>query len=216
MRPKVLITLLTGTERQNWINPELSLQLFNLGRDPRFDVEVANVKDAHPVEVARNHTIKLARDHKFDWLVSFDNDNFMLQGSPLDIIAAAGARQSVIGLTYGTKAREAVFNIFPPPACGGQIEGPFQEVPAVAGGVLIIHRKVWETIPTGPWFRWHYGADETLKDNGCGEDIWFCHLVRKHGFAVWTHRELLAGHFRSVDLTGMIRMMMSRTHSEVT
>jgi hypothetical protein len=112
-KPKVLVCLLTGIERQNWINPDLALLLFNMGRDSRFDVVVAAIKDATPHEVARNRTIQ--RDHNFDWLVSFDNDNYMPAGTPLDVIASAGDQQSVIGLTYGVKARESEYFLFPPP-----------------------------------------------------------------------------------------------------
>lgn len=209
MKPKVLVCVLTGSERQQWPAPELALMLFNMGHDPRFDVQIANVKDAHPVEVARNHTIKLARDRGFDWLVSLDNDNFMPVGTPLDIIAAAGPQQqSVIGLTYAVKSSESACNLYPPPECGGKIEGLFQEVSAVGGGVLIVHRRVWEKIPRGPWFRWQHGADtETLdkSNGGCGEDVYFCNLVRQRGLRVWTHRELLAGHYRTTNVTAMVR-----------
>ena len=100
-KSKVLCCCLCSTERQGWINPDLSMMLFRMAKDPRFDVEVANVKDAVPHEVARNQTITIARDHGFEWLVSFDNDNFMPTGTPLDLIAAAGPQHSVIGLTYG-------------------------------------------------------------------------------------------------------------------
>jgi hypothetical protein len=198
MKPKVLITLLTGTERQHWINPELALVVFHMGRDPRFSVEVATVKNAMPHDVARNHTIKLARDHGFDWLCSFDNDNFLTTGTPLDIIAEAGNRR-VIGLTYG----HADGQLLPSPNNGGRLEGNFREVPWTGGGGLLVHRAVWEKIPRGPWFVWERGEDTETGDrgtHGCGEDVYFCRLVQKQGFKVWTHRQL-AGHYRTTDMT---------------
>jgi hypothetical protein len=209
-KPKVLVCVLCGTERQHWINPELSQMLFKMGRDPRFDVEVATIKDAAPVEVARNHTIKIARDHHFDWLVSFDADNFMPSGTPLDIIADCASKRSVIGLTYGTQKHQSAYTLFPPDECRTTIEGQFAEVPSVGGGVLIVNKKVWEKIPTGPWFRWEHGNGEETLDRGAGgrgEDVYFCELVRKNGFRVWTHRTLLAGHYRTTDLTGMVCTM---------
>ncbi len=182
--------------------------LWRMARDTRFDVELATIKDAVPHEVARNHTIKIARDNHFDWLVSFDNDNFMPMGTPLDILAAAGRQQSVIGLTYGVPLKgTSEYNLFPPSECRTKIDGPFQEVPSVGGGVLMVNRRVWEKIPTGPWFSWHHGdGTETLDrgNGGYGEDVYFCNLVRQHGFNVWTHRELLAGHYRTTDITGMV------------
>jgi hypothetical protein len=211
-KPKVLVCVLTGLERTNWINPELSMMLFRMGRDPRFDVEVAHVKDARPVEVARNHTIKAARDHNFDWLVSVDSDNFMPVGTPLDIIAAAGGR-SVIGLRYGMRPMSSECLLFPP-LQNTKSEGPFLETEAVGGGVLMVHRKVWEKIPTGPWFRWQHCDTETLDQSpdGCGEDIYFCRLVRSHGIGVFTHRDLLAGHYRTTDITGMVCELARSKH----
>ncbi|HEX3740237.1 MAG TPA: hypothetical protein VHV29_10980 [Terriglobales bacterium] len=69
----------------------------------------------------------------------------------------------------------------------------------------MVHRSVWQKIPRGPWFRWNHGEPtETLDKgpNGCGEDVYFCRLVREHGLKVWTHAQL-AGHYRNVDLTAM-------------
>jgi len=205
---RVLCCLLCGTERQNWINPELSMMLFRMAKDPRFDVEVATVKDAVPYEVARNHTIKIARDHGFEWLVSFDNDNYMPVGTPLDIIAAAGLQHSVIGLTYGVSETENTsYNFFPPIECRSKVDGPFQEVPSVGGGVLMVNRRVWDKIPRGPWFRWNHGENTETLDRGRGgngEDTYFCNLVWQHGFKVWTPRDVMAGHYRTTDLTGMV------------
>lgn len=73
---KVLITVLSGIERHQWINPNLSLMLFNMARDTRFDVNYGPTRDMRPWEAARNLTIQAARQTSADWLVSFDNDNF--------------------------------------------------------------------------------------------------------------------------------------------
>jgi hypothetical protein len=206
MKPKVLVTLLTGTERQSWPCPELAFMLCSMSADARFDVQLVNIRDARPVEAARNQTIKLARDGGYDWLVSLDNDNFMPVGTPLDVIAAAGEQQSIIGLTYAIKVNEHTFSFFPGREYGKEIDGAFQEVPCVNGGMLMVHRRVWEKIPTGPWFRWQHGQVETLDQGpgGCSEDVYFARLARERGFRVWTHRELLAGHYRTVDITSMV------------
>jgi hypothetical protein len=213
-KPKVLITLLTGAERTNWINPELSLMLFNMGRDPRFDVQVAIIKDCRPFEVARNNTIKLARDNNFDWLVSFDNDTFLpVEGpTPLDVIVSAGQDKFVIGLTCGIKSEEVGFRLHPPPSNGGKAEPMFKEVSHVGGGVLVINRKVWEKIPRGPWFRWDStgGDPETLDIHRSGfmsEDHYFCRLATQHGFRIWTPRWIIASHYKSVDITALALSM---------
>jgi hypothetical protein len=212
-KPRVLICTLTGSERWQWICPEQNQMIFAMARDTRFAVDMATVK-AVPHEVARNHTIKIARDNGFDWMVSLDNDNFMPQGTPLDIIHQATKSQDVIGLTYGVSVAPSApngvtgaFQFFPPPECHGRADGPFREVPEVGGGILIVNRRVWERLNTGPWFQWCPGTGtETLDrgEGGCGEDVAFCKLVRERGLSVWTHAGLLAGHHKTVDLTAMV------------
>lgn len=98
-KPKVLLAILTGIERHNWVNPELSANLFNMAKDPRFDVVYYPVCDARPWEAARNLTILAAKQTNADWLLSMDNDGFYPNRphTPLDIIAQAGEKQRVIG-----------------------------------------------------------------------------------------------------------------------
>lgn len=212
-KDRVAVFVLCSTERQGWINPELSHLLFKMARDNRFNVAYCTVKDARPFEVARNQTIQQARDAGMDWLVSFDNDMYMPAGSPLDIIAVAGNKK-MIGLTCAAEATPGQYGIFPKDF-GLEVDGPFREVPEIGGGVLIVHRNVWEKVPA-PWFKWCYEDNETLgrppgkanyQASGCGEDIYFSRLVRQHGFKVWTHQRLYAGHYHTVDLTGMVAAM---------
>jgi hypothetical protein len=197
-KPTVLVTLLTGLERQHWINPDLMLNLLTMTKDARFDVSFAPIRDARPWDAARNVAMAAAQYADVDWLISFDNDNFV-PGNPLDILAQATPDQSVIGLRYGV-AQGSGYSLFPEV----KRKGPFVEVDAVAGGVLMVHRKVWDTIPE-PWFRWQYGNNPLNPADGtAGEDVSFCRLVRQHGFKVWTHATALAGHYRTTDLTRMV------------
>ena len=85
-KPKVLVCILTGVERQNWINPDLSMNLVQMARDSRFDVDYFPVRDFRPYEAARNTTIHTARQLNADFLISFDNDNFVTRCNPLDIM----------------------------------------------------------------------------------------------------------------------------------
>lgn len=212
-KPKVLACLLTGLERTNWVNPDLVLNLMTMWKDTRFEVHFFPVRDARPWEAARNMTILGARQCGADWMVSFDNDNFV-HGNPLDIIASAGEDKHVIGLTYGVgggrlEDGRAQYALFPNEAHGAS-DGTFREEESVAGGVLMVNRRVWEAIPRGPWFRWQHANNETLdpRERGaCGEDVFFSRLVRQHGFKVWSHTEQLAGHYRTTDITGMVCTM---------
>ena len=213
-KPKVLVCVLTGAERQQWINPDLAMSLWNMARDSRFQVEAATIKDAFPVEVARNEALVAARDYGFDWCVQMDNDNFP-NCNLLDIIAAAGPAQHVIGLTYAIGAPHSEYRLLPPPSPNSS-NSPFREVECLNGGMMMVHRTVWEKIPRGPWFRWvHDEGAETLRDNSNGplghrsttgrsEDFYFVDLCRQRGLKVWTHTRVLAGHYRTADITGMV------------
>ncbi len=200
--------MLTGAERTNWINPDLCMTLLQMSKDARFDCNFLPVPDKRPWEVARNWTIHAARHIKADWLISFDNDQFVYS-NPLDIIAAAGKDQHVIGLTYGTARADGgrtQYLLFPSDGNGAS-DGVFREVDTVGGGVLMIRSTVWQRIPKGPWFRWQHSDSELLDPTPgtCGEDIYFCRLVRQHGFKVWTHTQTLAGHYHTADFTGLAR-----------
>ena len=38
-KPRILITVLCGTERGDWLNPDLSMALFQMAKDSRFQVQ---------------------------------------------------------------------------------------------------------------------------------------------------------------------------------
>lgn len=201
-KPKVVIYLLTGTERTQWINPELTKMIFQMGRDQRFDVQLETIKDARPVEVARNVGVALARDRGFDWIVQIDNDNFLLSPqTPLDIIAS-NRHYDVIGCRYGVGKRETGYGLYPP-----QGQNPIVEM---GGGVLMIRSTVWQKIPKGPWFKWEYSDSETLAqqlgNGGCGEDVHFCRLALKHGLTIGVS-DVLAGHYKTTDATALVMTM---------
>jgi hypothetical protein len=204
-KPKVLVCVLCGVERQNWINPDLSINLIQMARDTRFDVNYLPVRDRRPWPGARNTTIVAARQIDADWVISFDNDNFVPGMNPLDIIADAGDDKHVIGMSYGLGADSGNFLIYPSEG-HGEWNGDFREEQSIGGGVMMVRNIVWKTIPKGPWYRWVDAESETLvpvPGITTPEDQYFCTLVRKFGIKVWSHRQF-AGHYRSVDVTGMV------------
>jgi hypothetical protein len=199
---KVLVCVLTSTERQGWLCPEIGQNLFAMAKDTRFQVELATIKDAIPHDFARNSALALARDHAFDWCVQIDNDNFLPAGTPLDVIASAGPEQPVVGLTAGIRVNSAECALYPREGLG-QRSGPFTECEYVGGALLMIHKTVWQKIPRGPWFLWQRGDNELADancDDGVSEDVYFSRLVRQHGMRVWTHN-VLAGHYKTCDAT---------------
>lgn len=205
-KPKVLVCILTGVERQNWINPDLSMNLVQMARDSRFDVDYFPVRDFRPYEAARNTTIHTARQLNADFLISFDNDNFT-RCNPLDIVAEAGADKDIIGLSSGLGADGGGvrYRMYPPDSHGTK-SGKFREEPQLCSGVLIIRNRVWKTISRGPWFRWKHAENSELLTPEAGsraEIEYFCDLARSHGFKLWNY-EQAAGHYRTTDITGMV------------
>jgi hypothetical protein len=207
MKPKVVVCVLTGLERESWINPELAVNLITMVRDPRFEVVYYPVQDVRPRETARNVTVVTARQNNADWLISFDNDNFT-HCNPLDVIAEAGPNQHIIGLTYAIVAGKTGIAAAPEykllPDRIYADDGAFSEVEFVSGGCLMVRNTVWKKIPTGPWFRRLLAENELLAPQRCSEDAYFCALARQQGFKVWTHTQQLAGHYRTTDVTGMV------------
>lgn len=47
-KPKIMVAVLTGAERQNWLNPNLAMNLVTMARDTRFEVYFFPVSDARP------------------------------------------------------------------------------------------------------------------------------------------------------------------------
>jgi hypothetical protein len=206
-KPKILVCVLCGLERGNWINPSLTENLYAMFRDPRFEVNYYPVRDLPPWEVARNATIAAARKLNVDWLISFDNDNFVPGANPLDVLMQANPeRHAVIGLTSGVGSPHGAYALFPESTRGN--DGPFREADEVGGACLFVHKTVWQKIPQGPWFRWLHGENEALVPDRktCGEDVYFCRLVRDYGMKVWTH-PMLAGHYRTTDITALVQTL---------
>jgi hypothetical protein len=212
-KQRVLICTLTGTERQQWPNPDLALALINYGKDPRYEVCFSMVRDRRNYDWARNTTIDLARRISAEWLVSYDNDVVPLF-SPLDAIAIAGDRK-VIGASYGigSTGQGAGYFMYPPDINPGH--PGFTQANVVAGGMLIIHRSIWERIlPVGPWFRWVPDENETLAPGPSflAEDAYFIRLVQKHGVPVWAYG--MVGHYRTMDITAVIGTMAQLAGAE--
>lgn len=208
---RVCVCPLVGIERQNWLCPDLAMNLIQMAGDPRFDVTFAPIRDQRPFDVARNAAIVAARDSHADWVCMIDNDCFLVGGTPQDVIAQADpCKQAIIGLTSAVggmnpATRQADFRLFPTNEAITQ-EGAFLEVPHTGGACMMIHRSVWEKLPM-PLFKWVNGSSETgaigLIGDGDSEEVYFCKQARAAGFRVWLHARAFAGHYRTVDLVTM-------------
>jgi hypothetical protein len=192
-RPKVLIALLCGPERGQWINPRLTATLLRCVKDERFDVSIEFIFGAHGVDRARNLAVDKAREWKADWLVQIDNDQTI--NAPLTIIAEANAANlDIIAVGYGISMGDGDYR--PSVNFAAEITGNFRRITAAGAGVLMLNSRVWQKFPKdAALFQWT--AD-------CGEDVFFCRLAQAAGFKMWAHNTL-AGHLKTVDLSSLLQ-----------
>jgi hypothetical protein len=202
-KPKVLLCVLCGRERDSWINPALFRSLLRL-QDKRFDVEIRLAYDRKPHEHARNFAMTMAKAPGVTHLVQVDND-MVLPGNFRDVLhEVISSGKHVVGLKAGALNDDGSFRML---SChdNGVVDGNFRRTGVVGGGVLIISSDVWRKIPKGPWFRWLVNEDEWTTRK-MSEDVYFCEMVQAHGLEVWTHKQA-AGHLKTMDLTEVCKMM---------
>ncbi|MGA2387511.1 MAG: hypothetical protein ABSF97_01020 [Candidatus Sulfotelmatobacter sp.] len=202
-KPRVLLYVLCGRERSDWLNPALACSLLHL-QDKRFDVTVDFAYDLKPYERARNQCMMNAKHGGYDLLCEVDND-MILPDNFQDILhEVIISGKHVVGLKAGAFADNGSLNVL---SChdNGRVEGDFRRTGIVGSGVLIISSQVWRAIPKGPWFRWLVNEDEWTTRK-MSEDVYFCELVQGHGLEVWTHKQA-AGHLKTIDLTKVCERM---------
>lgn len=199
----VYLCILTGSERQNWINPQLCAHLISLSHDIRFKTSVHMIGDLRGFDSARNFAVDSARKKQADFLIMFDND-VCPQTSPLDVIAQMQPDMHVAAMPYGVRTPQGItFSNFGE----GERRGGFIAADSVGAGCLIIRSEIWQKI-RGPWFRWSPKDDELLSP-GFGEDIAFCKLLAQHGHKVWSYQSPMT-HFRTVDMSSLLVPQMGK------
>lgn len=177
---RILVCILCGSERHQWINPRLSTWLVQMGRDRRYNVDFQWIADSQRVEYARNLAVDAARKGNYDGLITLDND-ICPQFNPLDLVGMAGDVVTTgTGFHLDQGTRVAHENV----CC------------------CLIRSCVWQKIPA-PWFVWTNGNDELLSPaGGVGEDIFFLRLCESNGFKIHT-APALASHFHTCDITAV-------------
>jgi hypothetical protein len=204
-KPKVLVCVLAGTERNGWLNPYLALNLLKMAQDSRFTVEIELMIDKHPVDYARNCCVVMARERKAEWCFQIDNDQ-SFECDPLDVLHA-GLGKDVIG--FPSMQANGEMQGHSEPICPNfrtldntERDGEFFTVGRIGTGAVAISQRVWKKIP-GPWFAWTAKPGELYEPEE-GEDWFFCRRVQEHGFKVWAHSRIIP-HWKIVETsrTGM-------------
>jgi hypothetical protein len=197
-KPRVLVCVPCGAERDRWINPLLFESLLTMPLDGRYAAFIEIAYGANSYETARNACIKRARDTGAEWLVMIDNDMILLGNFDDILLQTIATGKAVVGLPSASPMLHRDVRALTPQDDGLR-DGDFQQTEHVGAAVLIVSSEVWRAIPRGPWFRWLTNDDE-LRTMKTGEDYAFCELVREHGLTVWSHRSM-AGHLKTTDIT---------------
>ena len=156
---------------------------YTLGREVAWVLSRGG--DAHPfyvagcsVDRARNYAVKQALAQGFDLLLMIDADVYVPDPRPaLDVLGGAldlgaGAAGAIV---IGRDGRP---NTGPNPG-------------EVGTGLMLINLRAIAGI-AGPWFKTELGPDGTTIE--CGEDLYFCRLLRRHGLDVRVVANLETAH----------------------
>jgi hypothetical protein len=203
-KPRVLVAVFCGTERNHWLCPQLVGSLLQMGKDTRFAVEIEMIYSLTPTDFARNTAVTLARKRSADWLLMLDNDTAP-QADPLTLIQSAPSNADIVAMPYGSNFgnKYTVAAEFLP----GVASGDFLGVKSIGTGAMALRSSVWQQkIPKGPWFK--VVSDETseLYKPLFSEDIYFCNLARAAGLSIFVHRSAGAAHFHTVNVTDLARV----------
>jgi len=201
----ISIQVLSGDERNGWINPPLVCSLLRLLSEIP-SCSLAFVGNYRPHEYARNVAAQSALSSGADLLLMVDNDQTLpLNFSQLIRDAHQTPEVNIVSCyTWALYDKEIL--------CVNQTDGitkrevlpdnaSFQEIAWGGGGVMLVKRVVLEKVQR-PWF--HMPLDPTDSRPLGGEDGYFCVRARDAGFKVHTHSRYPCGHLKTVDLQQFI------------
>ena len=197
MNAPVMISVLAGNRRDEWVNPYLMQAVLAATQDSRHQrgVGVDVTIDVKPVAHARNATVAKFLQSGCGWLCMIDNDQFP-RFPILDLIKAAeDAGKSIVSVPTPilTKNGTVAWNVENPEA-----KAWYQQLPAgwfcvnrAGAGMLCVRRSVFDKLPH-PWF------------SGVYEDLAFCEHAAAHGFKVWSNSNYCSSHLWTVDMFGLV------------
>ncbi len=204
MNAPVMISVLCGTERDQWINPRLADRLFQSiadGLSSGRNVAVDLIEGVYPVEKARNRAVENFLRSPFQWLLMMDNDvvpppNFLkivteaesegrfLFGVPTPMIGDAGLQWNV---AHRQDELVCAFNVTLPAG--------WHPCDFLGGAFLAARRPVFETIKSN-WF-------DRMPNKS--EDFSFSQRAQDAGFQPWFTGDYQCDHIHSASLRELMR-----------
>lgn len=208
MRPSVLVTV----PNTHWIHRHVVVTLLKLQLDRRYSLTI-DVPANKPLENNQHHIVQQLLDGKWDFWLSIDADN-PPRNNPLDLVDldldVVGLPTPIWHYTAKPGERPIYWNAYDWDEVAGAyrehiVRDGLQQVDAVGGGCMLIHRRVFEhpSLQHGAFLR-------TFNQNGTvefGNDMAFCQRVQKAGFKVWCHFEYVCDHHCEVELNEVVAAM---------
>lgn len=198
---KLLVCILCGQERTNWLNPALVEWLLAGKAVLGVDAEVSLVLNFWPVDHARNVAVERALSAGADWCLQIDNDT-VPHPRTLAAIALADRRGlDVLGFAYPILCDAGIC----PSVLAGEIaqakhDADFEEVPAFGSGCMAVRMSVFERL-SRPFFQIDVDENDSERVGRAeGEDMGFCRRARTAGVRLHIARGVAAGHLRTVNL----------------
>lgn len=192
---KIFLGIPCGCERDSWINPRLaSFLTATAAKHPSTPIHYEF--DARPVFLARNNIAKAFLQTDAKWLCTIDNDMrppanlfSILDGAPAD---ASIIVPRMFCAAEGNRPQYLAWGLPGPSPDRPQ----WQRLANAGTGVMFIRRNVFSAIAF-PWFEFGRYADGSTR---AAEDCVFCEKASRAGVHIYGNRQILCGHFRTVEL----------------
>lgn len=204
MSAPLMVSVLCGRERDQWINPGLAGRLFQSiadGMSSGRTVAVDLIEGVYPVEQARNRAVQNFLRSPFQWLLMVDND-IVPPANFLKIITEAESEGKFLfgvptpmigdkGLQWNVAHREdeslCAFNLTLPAG--------WNRCDFLGGAFLAARRPVFEAIKSN-WF-------DRLPSKS--EDFSFSQRAQDAGFQPWFTGDYQCDHIHSAGLRELMR-----------
>lgn len=209
-RPKIFIAIPnTGT-----ISTGLFLNCLFWGAGSPYPIKIYPPENLRPVSCARNFIIQafLKDPGNYDYLLMIDAD-MSVPRQVLDLCQFEKAIVSAFCLIY--KDNDIIPTVLESAEGGVKVKQSFPlgeliEVDSTGSGVLMIHRKVFETLDP-PYFKYEVDENGILS---LGQDFYFCRKAKEAGFPIYVHTGMFTSHWKTVDLLPIFMKQNEIPHGE--
>jgi hypothetical protein len=199
---KIIVSILCGSERTDWINPALVGWIMKGDCPDGVDAKISLAEDYWPIDFARNACVERALNGSFDWLLMIDND-MRPDDRAFKTIALANTKGlDILGFAYPIVTNFGLRPSVPLGKVEGANDDPdFEEVTAFGSGCMAIRMSVFERL-SRPFFKIGICPSEEGSEFGraIAEDIAFCMTARAKGFRTHIARGIPADHFKTISL----------------